>query len=166
MICLGALSVAGQPAPSWPLQIKVNPGTVVGHISPDFLGFGYETSAVAQTNYFSATNTTLIQLYRNLGSNGLIRIGGNVSDHTRFMPDGQPAPRTERELTVINRQSLADLAGFARATGWRVMWGLNLGTGSPAEAAEDAVAVAAALGDRLQSFEIGNEVDLHGGYHE
>ena len=164
LFCLGAISVAGQPAPSRPVQIKVNPGTVVGHIAPDFLGFGYETSAVAQTNYFSATNTTLIQLYRNLGSNGLIRIGGNISDHTRFAPDGQPLPRTEREVTVINRQSLADLAGFALATGWRVMWGLNLGTGSPAEAAEEAVAVAAALGDRLQSFEIGNEVDLHGGY--
>ena len=26
------------------------------------------------------------------------------------------------------------------------------------------MAVAAALGDRLQSFEIGNEVDIHGGY--
>jgi hypothetical protein len=40
------------------------------------------------------------------------------------------------------------------------MWGLNLGSGSKEAAAEEAVAVANALGSRLHSFEIGNEVDL------
>ena len=39
------------------------------------------------------------------------------------------------------------------------MWGLNLGTGTKEEAATEAAAVDAALGDRLHSFEIGNEVD-------
>ena len=42
------------------------------------------------------------------------------------------------------------------------MWGLNLGTGSKEEAAQEALAVNAALGSSLQSFQIGNEVeDLH-----
>jgi hypothetical protein len=41
---------------------------------------------------------------------------------------------------------------------------LNLGTGSKEEAAEEAVAVTKALGSSLQSFEIGNEVDVHGVY--
>ena len=124
------------------------------------MGFGYETSTVAQPGFFSADNGRMVRLYRNLGPHGLIRIGGNVSDHTRFVPDGAAAARTEREVTTINRQNLADLAGFARATGWRVMWGLNLGTGTKQEAAEEAVAVFEALGSSLHSFEIGNEVDL------
>lgn len=147
------------------IKVQVDPSTAVSRISPGFIGFGYETSAVAQTNYFSAKNAVLIRLYRNLSSQGLIRIGGNISDHTRYVPDGIATVRSEREVTIINRRSLADLAGFARATGWKIMWGLNLGTGSKAEAAQEAEAVAAALGDHLQSFQIGNEVDLRGRYN-
>lgn len=147
------------------LKIQVDPSVVITQISPDFIGFGYETSAVAQTNYFSTNNPTLIQLYRNLGTHGLIRIGGNISDHTRYEQEGHSVAHTEQEVTIINRASLADLAGFVRATGWRVMWGLNLGTGSPEEAAQEAVVVDQALGGHLQSFEIGNEVDLRGGYN-
>lgn len=146
------------------VKIQIDPEGVVSRISDDFVGFGYETSAVAETNYFSADNATLIRLYRNLGSHGLIRIGGNISDHTRYEPDAAPEVRTETNVTVINRRNLEDLAGFARATGWRVMWGLNLGTGSREEAVQEAQAVSGILGTQLQSFQIGNEVDIHGRY--
>ncbi|PWU12121.1 MAG: hypothetical protein C5B50_22055 [Verrucomicrobia bacterium] len=141
------------------VQLRVDTSTVVSRIPPDFIGFGYETSAVAQSNYFSATNAVLVRLYRQLSPHGLIRIGGNVSDHTRFEPEGVAAARTEREITVINNASLQNLGDFARATGWKVMWGLNLGSGSKEEAAREAVAVDAALGTNLHSFQIGNEVD-------
>jgi len=143
------------------VKCRIDPKTVVGRIAPDFIGLGYESSAVAQSNYFSAKNTRLVQLYRNLTPHGLIRIGGNVSDHTRYEPDGTPAARTERETTIITKANLVDLGKFTRATGWKVMWGLNLGSGSKAGAVEEALAVRKALGSRLQSFEIGNEVDFH-----
>jgi Glycosyl hydrolase family 79, N-terminal domain len=146
------------------VKIQIEPQTVVSRISPDFVGFGYETSAVAQSNYFTADNTTLVRLYRNLTSHGLIRIGGNISDHARYEPDGVATVQTETSVTVFNRRNLQDLAGFARATGSRVMWGLNLGTGSREEAVQEAQEVARVLGDHLQSFEIGNEVDIHGRY--
>jgi hypothetical protein len=142
------------------VKIHLDPSTVVGKIPEDFLGLGYETSAVAQPGFFSAKNAQMIRLYQNLSPHGLIRIGGNVSDHSQFIPDGTPAAKTEREVTIINRACLNDLGDFARATGWRVMWGLNLGTGTKEEAADEAVAVDHALGGSLQSFEIGNEVDL------
>jgi hypothetical protein len=115
---------------------------------------------VAQANFFTAKNERMVRLYRNLSPHGLIRIGGNVSDHTRYEADGTPAVKTEREVTVINRANLADLGEFARATGWRVMWGLNLGSGTKERAVEEALAVDQALGASLQSFEVGNEVDL------
>jgi len=161
---LGCGELRAQNANGESVKIQVDPQAVVGRIAPDFLGFGYETSAVAQTNYFSASNTTLVRLYRLLGAQGLIRIGGNISDHARFEPEGVAQVRAERQVTVINRADLTELAGFARATGWRIMWGLNLGTGTAAAAAREAVAVAQALDGQLQSFEIGNEVDIHGGY--
>jgi hypothetical protein len=142
------------------IKIHLDPSTVVAKIPDDFLGFGHETSAVAQPGFFSARNTRMIRLYQNLTPDGLIRIGGNVSDHARFIPDGTAVPKTERDVTIINQANLNDLADFARATDWRVMWGLNLGTGTKEEAAEEAVAVDRVLGSSLQSFEIGNEVDL------
>src|ERR1017187_6929436 len=141
------------------VKLRVDPNTVLTRISGDFLGFGYETSAVAQSNFFSAKNATMVQLYRNLSPHGLIRIGGSISDHTKYVAEGTPAARTQRETTIINRTNLADLGDFARAAGWKVMWGLNLGTGSKDEAVAEAVSVEAALGSTLHSFQIGNEVE-------
>jgi Glycosyl hydrolase family 79 C-terminal beta domain len=57
---------------------------------------------------------------------------------------------------------LKDLGGFLEATGWTLIWGLNLGTGSEAEAIAEAKSVLAAAGPRLLAFEIGNEPDLFG----
>jgi len=143
------------------VTIQVYPDSNSGQISPDFIGLGYETSAAAQTDFFSAKNVKMIQLYRNLSHRGLIRIGGNVSDHTVYVPNGASTPNSEGGVTIINNKSLVDLGDFARATGWKVMWGLNSGTGTKEEAAVEAAAVSSALQDRLQSFQIGNEVDLH-----
>jgi len=146
-------------APLTQVNIRVDPKTIVSRISDDFAGFGYETSAVAQSNFFGAANSTMVRLYRNLSPHGLIRIGGIISDHTQYAPEGVPAARTQKEVTIINRANLSDLGNFARATGWKVMWGLNLGTGSKEEAIQEALAVNAALGSSLQSFQIGNEVE-------
>lgn len=157
---VAAVAGAQIPSPSDTIRIQVAAHEVTGAIANDFIGFGYETSAVAREGFFSAKNTHMVQLYRTLSTSGLVRIGGIIGDHTRFEPDGKPVPRAMRETTVINRNVLDDLGGFLRATGWKAMWTLNLGTGTKEEAAAEAVAVQAALGDRLHSFEIGNEVDL------
>ena len=150
---------AGLHAEDAVVNLRVDPSTVLSRISEDFIGFGYESSAVAQSNFFCASNFVMTRLYRNLSPHGLIRVGGNVSDHTRYVRNGVAVPKTEREVTLLNEGSLRNLGDFARGAGWKVMWGLNLGSGSKAEAVEEAQAVDAALGDRLQSFEIGNEVD-------
>jgi hypothetical protein len=141
------------------VRIQVEPQSVVSRISPDFVGLGYESSAVAQSNYFSAENATLIQLYRNLNPHGLIRIGGCASDNTQYVPDGTPVARDFRQVSIINHKDLVNLGEFARATGWKVMWGLNLGHGTKVEAVKEAAAVDAALGSQLQSFQVGNEVE-------
>lgn len=141
------------------VKIQVDTKTVMSRISPRFIGFGYESSAVAQPDFFSAKNARMVRLYRNLSPHGLMRIGGNVSDHTQYVPNGISAAHSEREVTILNQKNLADLGAFARATGWSVMWGLNLGTGSREEAVREAIDVHAALGSQHQSFEIGNEVE-------
>ena len=157
---IAAFASAQQPISPDAISIQVEPGTVLTRIADDFTGFGYETSAMAREGFFSAKNTHMVQLYRTLGTSGLMRIGGIIGDHTRFEPDGKPVPHAMQDTTVINRSVLDDLGGFLRVTGWKAMWTLNLGTGTKEEAAQEALAVHAALGDRLHSFEIGNEVDL------
>ncbi len=154
------------------VNVKLDPSTTLVKIPPDFIGFGYETSAVAVPGYFSKKNLPLIELYHTLGPIGLIRIGGNISDHTKYAKDGKAEARPQSEVTLINQASLTELGGFVEATGWNVQWGLNLGTGTKEEAVEEALAVKAALGRHLHSFIIGNEVDLlpkyrgnYDGYH-
>jgi hypothetical protein len=141
------------------VRIALDPATVLTPIANDFIGFGYETSAVARTDFLSAQNLQMVQLYRTLSLHGLVRIGGIIGDHTRYEPEGRPVAQTMKGTTVINQAVLADLGGFLRATGWKALWTFNLGTGTKSEAGLEAVAVSAALGDRLDSFEIGNEVD-------
>ncbi|MEP6673240.1 MAG: glycosyl hydrolase family 79 C-terminal domain-containing protein [Chthoniobacter sp.] len=160
LACVAAAVHAQSPTPTERVRLQVDPQTVVAALPDDFIGFGYETSALARVGFFSAGHAHLIQLYRTLGPHGLVRIGGIIGDHTHFEPQGTPVPHTAQDTTVINRAVLADLGAFLRATGWQAMWTLNLGTGSKEEAAEEALAVQAALGDRLHSFEIGNEVDM------
>ncbi|MEO8853412.1 MAG: hypothetical protein ABI359_06515 [Ginsengibacter sp.] len=168
-ICILTLFVCvrsqGQSSNNSVVKISVNPKIILAAISPDFIGLGYETSAVAQPNYFSGQNSKLIQLYHNLNPHGLIRIGGNISDQTKYVTDSTSIAHTEKEVTIINHNDLVNLQKFSRATGWKVMWGLNLGTGSKEEAKQEAVAVAGVLGNDLHSFQIGNEVDLQSNYH-
>jgi hypothetical protein len=142
------------------MRITIDADSTQTPIADDFIGFGYESSAVAQEGYFSTGNTHLVQLYRTLGTEGLVRIGGNVSDHTRFVADGAAQVQSEKGTTVINQRVVQEFGDFLRTTGWKAMWGLNLGSGSKEEAVQEALAVYHALGDRLESLEIGNEVDL------
>ena len=41
-------------------------------------------------------------------------------------------------LTAITPEAIDQLAGFLDAAGWSLIYGLNLGTGTPQRAAEEA----------------------------
>jgi hypothetical protein len=57
---------------------------------------------------------------------------------------------------------LQQLGSFLQATNWKLIWGLNLGSGDEHQAAAEAEAVADAASGHLLAFEIGNEPDLFG----
>ncbi|HET6384903.1 MAG TPA: glycosyl hydrolase family 79 C-terminal domain-containing protein [Armatimonadota bacterium] len=137
-------------------------------IPSDFMGLSYESGMISNPGFFAADNHSLIGLIRRLGSHGVIRIGGNSSEFTRWAPSigaaAAPAP-AGRRFSVITPGDITRLAGFIHATGWRLLYGLNLGHGTPESAASEAAAVAAAVGDSLLAFQIGNEVDLFSHNH-
>ena len=64
-------------------------------------------------------------------------------------------------FTAIEPVAVDRLAGFLEATGWKAIYGLNLGTGTPERDAEEAAYVARRLGKRLLFFQIGNEPEYY-----
>ncbi len=151
------------PNSASPIRIEVDPARARQQIPANFIGLGYEISSVATSGLLTAQNQTYVQLVRTLGAHGVIRIGGNTSDYSRFSKTGTALPSPKN--TVVNEQCLRDLGTFLHATSWDLIWGLNLGRGTEAEAVEEALAVLSAAKDKLLALEIGNEPDLFGKVH-
>ncbi len=142
-------------------KLTLDASRTIAAIPPDFIGLGYETSSVARPGLLSAGNSVYVQLCRTLGSRGIIRIGGNTSDYASYSASAQPLSSPETGPgSIVNEAVLGDLGTFLRATGWELIWGLNLGNGTVEAAVAEAKAVLAAAGPHLFAFEIGNEPDL------
>lgn len=150
--------LGAQPQPT--LSLRVQPENPLALVPNNFIGLGYEMSSVAQTGLFSAQNTQYVRLVRNLGREGVVRLGGIVSDYTRYAADGPS--RSGPKDTVIARADLERLRGFLDATGWTALWSVNFGRGSLDEAVVEARAVHQILGPRLTAIELGNEVENYG----
>ena len=133
----------------------------ISTIASEFMGLGYEISSVARPGLLSAQNSVYVQLCRTLGSRGIIRVGGNTSDYASYAASSQALSSPETGPgSIVNEAVLRDLGTFLEATGWRFIWGLNLGRGTVEDAVEEAKAVLAATRPHLFAFEIGNEPDL------
>ncbi len=147
------------------------------HVPPNFIGLSYETNQLTDPTFFKPTNVALIQQFRALSPNGVLRIGGNTSDigwwkpttdtrqpeiHVRDIGGGEP---TSALAYPITPEAIHNLRGFLDATGWSCIYGINLGTNTPARAADEAVVVDQVLGStadggKLEYFQLGNEPDL------
>lgn len=103
-IAFSAASIQAAEKPKNPadIQVQLDPDKVLAAIPDDFIGFGYETSAVAREGFFSEKNARMVQLYRALSPSGLVRIGGIIGDHTRFEHTGKPEAHDKGGTTVIN----------------------------------------------------------------
>ena len=154
-----AQPVAGARA-AGTISVKVNTSKVLSTIPPDFMGLGFEISSVAVPGLLSARNHTYVRLVRALGRQGVIRIGGNTSDFSRYDAHGQPV--SAPKATVVTEANLRELKSFIDAIGWKLIWGLNLGANKLDNAVEEARAVSEIMGESLLALEIGNEPDLFG----
>jgi hypothetical protein len=170
---------AGTPATT--LRIALD--RPLAAMPPDFIGFSYESAQLADPTYFSSSNAPLIAQFRKLSPRGVLRLGGNLSDLTLWAgTSNSPAQSIPERANISTRfewrivgaraaahrpatitpESIRALGSFLRATGWGLIYGLNLGTGSPERAAEEAACVAESTGDSLLAFQVGNEPDLFG----
>jgi hypothetical protein len=154
-----AVTLAASPSrAASKVTIRLDPQRPLSRISPDFMGLGYEASSVATPGLLSATNRAYVQLVRNLGRQGVIRVGGNVSDFSTYKPAGPSAALPK--ATVLAAENIRQLKTFLDATGWKLIWGLNLGDDDLENAVAEARTVMAMMGPRLLALEVGNEPDL------
>jgi hypothetical protein len=141
------------------------------HMPSDFVGLSYEVQQLADPSFFSAQNSGLIREFKALSSTGVLRLGGNTSEFAYWKPTpDSPEPEhpqihevvgePKAQFYAVTTEAVRSLAEFLRAAGWNCIYGIGMGTNTPAHASEEAAFVAETLGDRLQYFQIGNEADL------
>ena len=174
-VLAGAAStlLAGPLWPQAPVKTLKLQSVTDRQIPVDYVGFSYETVQLADPSFFAADNRELAALFRALSPQGVLRIGGNSSEFCWWQtrPDRPPPPDPSsagnadnwmpHSMTSIQPVAVDRLAGFLDATGWKVIYGLNLGTGTPERAAEESSYVSRVLGSRLLYFQIGNEPEYY-----
>jgi hypothetical protein len=122
------------------------------------MGLSFEASDLALPAF---TSGNLASYLKTLGSS-VMRIGGNTVDETFWTSSGEKAPSWS--IATITPADLTALAKLAKASGWKVILGVNLKHYDSARAADEAKHAAAALGSSLQAVEIGNEPNLYSQY--
>jgi hypothetical protein len=170
-LTLAATRLRAQNQPGTPVTLKLPAEAAGAQMPADFVGLSYEVQQLVDPSFFSAANAGLVEQFRALSSNGVLRLGGNTSEfaYWRETPNspepehpvtrevvGEPKP----EYYAVTGEAVHNLAAFLKATGWTCLYGIGMGTNTPERAAEEAVFVRQALGPSLQYFQIGNEVDL------
>lgn len=154
-----------------PLRILPSWNETVSIVSPQILGLSYESSQLSAPDFFSSSNTELIKLFQKLSPTGVLRLGGNLSEFTRWTPEGAPVtssvpfwaimPDPSSGKTIqpmpVTPVAIHNLREFLDQTGWQAIYGLNLAHAEPKLVVAEAKFVAETLGPRLIAFQIGNE---------
>ena len=120
-------------------------------IPSNFVGLSLETQDIIADTIYTGSNTSLQNLVKLLGPNGILRVGGTSQDTGH---QGNPTP-------ALTQRIANDLAGFnsALGSGWSLIYGLDLGSNNPSEAVTQAGYIINAFGIGNVIFQIGNEPD-------
>jgi hypothetical protein len=161
-----------------PATLSLHAGQSGPTIPSNYIGLSYEIEQLSDPSFFSRENTGLIEQFRALSPHGVLRLGGNTSDVGWWKPtpaskqpplppnvvlQTPPGEHSPMDLSyAVTPESVRNLRAFLDATGWTCLYGINLGSSTPARAAEEAEFVHKTLGPKLEYFQIGNEPDGFG----
>jgi hypothetical protein len=183
LLCLGSSAIGAIAARRCLAQIALSPTSrpaegellidenSASHLIPaNFNGLSYELAQLSDPNFFAGSNKELIAYFRLLSPTGVLRLGGNSSESCWFVADASTTPPPLKrpagpvsenwmphQQFAITPGAIDHLGEFLEASGWGLIYGLNLGNSSPDRAAAEAAYVAKAIGNRLLYFQIGNE---------
>jgi hypothetical protein len=155
----GLAAASPAHAAAAPAVITISPTTTGTSLTAASAGLSFEASDLALPGF---TDGDLASYLDTISPSSVMRIGGNTVDETFWTSTGAAAPSWA--IATITPADLTALAGLARASGWKVILGVNLKEYNPAGAANEAQYAQAALGSSLQAIEIGNEPDLYSQY--
>ncbi|MDP9036102.1 MAG: glycosyl hydrolase family 79 C-terminal domain-containing protein [Myxococcota bacterium] len=156
------MPVDGGPSYTGPTTagtVTVSRATTLARLAPGFAGFSYEKGHLA-TQFFTGTNAPLIALFKLLGP-GVLRIGANDVDTHDWVPSATPVPGGSQPPTHIGTADVDQLAAFLAATGWKVIYGVNLKFMMTAPSVAEAQYVTSKIGANVLAFEIGNEISFY-----
>lgn len=164
-----AAGLAGPAAHAAAAARIVIPAQAAGAtVAQTIVGLSYETDNLRDPRFFAASNTGLVDSFKRLNPNGVLRLGGNTSDLAKPagfdgpLPVLHPLYRDKARIQPyydVSAEAIDALAGFLDATGWRVIFGINLRAGSPELVAQFAAMVRSRLGPRLLAIQLGNEAN-------
>lgn len=127
-------------------------------LNPSFVGLSYEKAELANNQgLLSATNSPLVRLFSMLGP-AVLRVGGGTADTTGWNGISNTTPITPSEVDSFAKFMKALLPD------WSAIYGINLKSNTPANAAEEAAYAAKDLGHTLLGFELGNEPEFYATY--
>jgi hypothetical protein len=155
------------------VTLKIPAEATGPHMPADFVGLSYEVQQLTDPSFFAASNVGLVREFKALATHGVLRLGGNTSEFAWWKPTPEsvePEHSHTREVEgepkaqyyPVTPEAVRNLADFLKAVGWTCLYGIGMGTNTPERAAEEAAFAAKTLGENLQYFQIGNEVDLFG----
>ncbi|HEY1462476.1 MAG TPA: hypothetical protein VGF44_03555 [Terriglobales bacterium] len=169
-----------------PVRLTLRSDRLGNKIGADFTGLSYESAQLGNPSFFSGENTHLAGFIRRLGKSGVLRIGGNTSEYCYWAPSMMNSKANTESMSAdktnpvafglavgpdkglnaptavsITPQAVRNLRDFLDACGWKLIYGLNMGTGTPEAAADEAAFVMDTIGaERLIAFQLCNEPDL------
>jgi len=139
------------------LSILIDTSTKGLRIPSTFTGLSFEMSQTASGSFFATSNTSFINLIKNLGTNGILRIGANSCDNMIWKDSLSGGSKNQ---SVLYKDYVDRYFKFAQAVGWKSIFGLNAGTGTPTQAVQEVQYIIKTYANNLLYFEIGNEPDL------
>ncbi len=115
------------------------------------------------TDHLSVYHGRLVRLLQLLGPS-VLRIGGDSVDLSWWTADNEAPPSWV--TSTVTPTDLDALHRLLKATGWRVLLGLDLGHPEPARAADEAREAQRIIGSALLGVEIGNEPEDYDSYKD
>ena len=124
--------LAAQTRTDAAVTISIDSSMHLATVPEDFTGLSYESAQLGHPEFFSAENKALIGLFRALGKQGVLRIGGNTGEYTTWSsndadveknhtplamgPDAGTAAKTASIITPVairNLREFIDAVGLA-----------------------------------------------------
>src|ERR1700733_9129443 len=152
-----------QSSANVPVRLTLRADRLGNKIGEDFTGLSYESAQLGNPSFFSGEHAELAGFVRRLGASGVLRIGGNTSEYCYWTPKlaaqasgtgaavGVVGPDTGRKAPPpvnIMPAAVRNLRDFLDTCGWKLIYGLNLGTGTAEAAADEAAYVMEVCGPK------------------